>query len=249
VDDRWKETFAAWAATDEYAERINRAKNFCRDAASGGAYTAFSGGKDSTVLLHMMCAAGQPVAIHWDFGRPAYKRGNIIPQEMADEIDAIAITCGAELHVVTSHTNWPNAEAACASHPSAGVTVHVSDGHGHWIQGCHNVGRQLGYEAVAVGLRSEESLKRARRIRAGIHLGDMREYWPVAHLTEMDVWAYIVQHDLPYLSAYESKARLNGGYLGLRMTSLFRERSGSGIDASALDGVLQWRHKYSELIQ
>ena len=86
--------------------------------------------------------------------------------------------------------------------------------------------RARGFDGAFMGLRKEESNNRARlfSMRGPLYYSSMRELWachPLAWWTGRDVWAYIVEHDLPYNELYDldprgrEKAR-NGAMFGTR---------------------------------
>lgn len=225
MDSRWRETFQAWSETEEHRQRIVTARKVVAAnlLACERALVSFSGGKDSTVLAHLVLAyAPQTTVLHWDYG-PTY-----IPRVVHQEIIANARALGAtDLRIETSPDYERLGERAIN------------------VMGRHLIGRLLprlraeGYDCSFVGLRREESLKRRRRMDAGRMAGPIPECWPLRDLTWMDVWGYIVAHDLPALSLYDARAALVG-YEIARFTTLF-DPEFARLGAERVDNVLHWR--------
>ena len=100
------------------------------------------------------------------------------------------------------------------------------------------------WDIAIVALRREESLRRRRRMdagTAGIKRG--RESWPMADWTWLDVWAYIVEHGIPYHPVYDRQAELGIGYDRSRYHWSF---SGDPrAEALAVDGLIRWRWRHA----
>lgn len=243
----WRDAFADHAKTAEHKAAIDDARRRTESvaAAYGAPCVAWSGGKDCTVMLHLASQAlPSCVAVWSDYGRPEHKGSKVFPQWMAQEIETNAITVGADaLHVSCRLCDWPDAVAARVGR-CRDVVVHVATSDDHWVPVQQRVMQSLGHDVALVGLRRDEGIGRRNRIDAGRSLNEFPEAWPVAYLSEMDVWAYIVANDLPYCSVYDRQADLTGTYIGLRVTSLFRAAKARNAEASAsLDGLLFWRDR------
>lgn len=212
MDETWREAFLSHARTRDYWRRVREAEDVIRGVldSSQRPYVAFSGGKDSTVMAHLVLDQRPGVLVWhaWSIWRPP---------EVEAEIDSIAQALGVQRYRVVR-------------------------GLGGRLHGQH-VPRLLeeGHDRVFVGLRSEESGKRRRRIARRLYITDIPESWPLASWTWMDVWAYIVAHDLPYLSAYDQMAPLVGW--DQARTSTFFDPTAVHGDAS-VDGVLFWRLRH-----
>jgi phosphoadenosine phosphosulfate reductase len=85
---------------------------------------------------------------------------------------------------------------------------------------------QRGYDGAFIGLRAEESNNRRRlaAMRGSFYFVKTRRLWacyPLMYWTGKDVWAHIVQHELPYNELYDrdpvgrERAR-NGAMFGTR---------------------------------
>jgi len=230
LDRTWRDAFLAYAQMPEHRQAVREAEEIiaCALASCRRPYVAFSGGKDSTCLLHLVLQQAPDVMVlHWDFGRA------FVPWPIEREVLRNARLLGARhLRVETSPLY------ARLGRRARGVL------------GRHLIGRLVpklkeeGYDLAFVGLREEESLRRRRRIRAGRSIGAIQECWPLASWRWLDVWAYIVSHRLPYLSIYDDLARLVG-YQRARFTTLFDPEM-APYGAEAVEGVALWRFKHAD---
>lgn len=86
--------------------------------------------------------------------------------------------------------------------------------------------RELGCDGAFIGMRKNESINRARlfAMRSEVYFTESRQMWtccPIAQWSARDVWAYIVQKNLPWNELYDKhpegreKAR-NGAMFGTR---------------------------------
>jgi 3'-phosphoadenosine 5'-phosphosulfate sulfotransferase (PAPS reductase)/FAD synthetase len=229
MHERWRSAFLTWASQPGYQRYVALAQQEVRLALerSRRPIVSFSGGKDSTAMLHLVLAERPDIEVlHWDYG-PFF-----VPRPIEEEILRLARRLGAQrLRVETS-------------------PLYVRLGRrARNVLGRHLIGRLLpqlmaeGYDCCFVGLREQESLKRRRRMRAGRAVGPLRECWPLAPWSWLDVWAYIVSHGLPYLSLYDAAAAIVG-YDQARWTTMhdpeFAHRAG------ATDGVLWWRWRHGQ---
>jgi len=228
LDAKWRETFRLWARTDQHQRALQAAHEIIQRALETARqpYIAYSGGKDSTVMTHLVLQhAPDTMVLHWDYGRA------FVPEPIQREILRNARLLGARnLRVETS-----------ALYAKLGRKAQN-------VLGRHMIGRLLpqlaqeGYDLAFVGLRKQESLKRKRRIRAGRTLSVIRECYPLQDWCWRDVWAYIVSNDLPYLSLYDERAALVG-YHAVRFTTLF-DSEFERLGASAVDNFLHWRYRH-----
>ena len=225
MTEAWRETFLAWAQTEEFAEHLSGAEAIIAHALANyqRPLISYSGGKDSTVMLHLILAqAPDTEVLHWDYGR------YYIPRPVHEELVAIARSMGANLRVETSPLYDELKRQA--------INVMGRE----LIEGLlPRLAQTEGFDVQFVGLRAEESLKRRRRIkRREMICPKLGECWPLQHWRWLDVWAYIASRDLPYLSLYDSRAALLG-YERARFTTLFDpEFADLGAEA---DNVLHWR--------
>lgn len=221
----WHEFFIGHSETAAYRDALDGARSLITSALlqSERPYVAYSGGKDSTAMLHLVlqCAPDCEV-MHWDYGR------HYIPRELHEELVGIPARIGARaLRVETS-----------AEYDRLGRTAQN-------VMGREMIGKLLpamaaeGFDLSFVGLRRQESTKRRLRVDAERMVGPIPECWPLRDWTWQDVWAYIVANGLPYLSVYDERCELIG-YDRARFTTLF-DPEFYAMGAEGVDNVLHWR--------
>lgn len=230
MPERERERFLAWAQTRLHQQRVRRAQQVVHDAVQRhrNIYVAFSGGKDSTALLHlvMQVAPDAPV-VFFDHGR------NLVPIQHVCEAQRIAKQCGCErLRVITRPQRVQDG-------------VYVSDDNS--AQWMFRRIAKLGYDAVIVGVRAEESIARRQRGQLYNMLGQVC-IAPLYEWQARDVWAYIVNHDLPYLSHYDRmRQRLGMDYEQIRYGTPFGSRRDGLADNRAIHQVAYWEQFFGDI--
>jgi len=225
MDIRWKETFNLHAQTEDFKNRVKEANEIISKALKRyNPYVAFSGGKDSTVMVHLVLRQKPDIMIlHWDYGR------YYIPRVYHEEIKRIIKKMGRDLRIETS--------PLYNSLKRKAINVLGREMFGKLIPKLMDEG----YNAVFVGLRAEESPKRKRRIKADKSLSPIKEFFPLKNWRWLDVWAYLVSNNVPYLSFYDKYCPVLG-YDKARFTTLF-DPEFDRLGASNIDGVLSWRFR------
>lgn len=229
MDERWRRTFNAWAEQPAYRRLVAETLQGIRRAieAAGRPFVSFSGGKDSTVLTALVLRVDPNVEIlHWDYG-PYF-----VPRPIHERILANARALGVRrLRVETS-----------PAYERLGRRARNVLGRA-MIGGLLPRMAREGYDLTFVGLRAEEADRRRRRIEAGRSLSVIREAWPLGPWRWLDVWAYIVEHDLPYLrEVYDPAAQLVG-WDRARWTTLHDPEFAHV--AASVDGVAHWRWRHA----
>ena len=228
MERQWKEYFLTWSKTEEFRAKLDEAKSTIAEALERfeKPYIAYSGGKDSTALMHMVLQQNSDITVvHWDYGK------YYIPRPLHREILKIARKCGAKNLIVLTSPLYDvlkrNAKGVL-SRCFIGIEVPKLI--------------KQGYDCAFLGLRAEESVR--RRIRTeGFYEYDKRGIWnvfPLRNWTWRDVWAYIVSNTVPYLRSFYDKYGSLLGWDKVRFVTLFDpefDRFGS----TNVDKYLMWK--------
>lgn len=206
-----------------------------------------SGGKDSMVVLALAAQADcEHRVFHWDWG------SRLIPRPVERElVENIREFVPDERLFVASRSNptvtrYPNADEF-----QYGLTtddgIQDSDGSLDRLAGAlgrsEDVGRQL------VGLRAGESGKRKRKLSEsglfGRSLGQPAAF-PLRDWSARDVWAYIVDREVPYPRHYDRIAVSAGdgspeAYEDARFTTFF-DPEFEALSGGRM-GIAEWRYR------
>ena len=226
MDAKWRKYFEKWSKTWSYRMKVKEARDVIKEALEqfSKPYVAYSGGKDSTALMHLVLRQKQVTVIHWDYGR------YYIPRPLHEEILEIAKKCGAkDLKVLTSSLYEKLGRKA------------------QGVLGRHFIGVEIpkliekGYDCSFIGLRAEESVKRRLRTE-GYYEYDKRgitNVFPLRSWTWRDIWAYLISNDVPYLSFYDAYGELLG-YDKTRFVTLF-DSEFDCFGSTNVDKFLMWK--------
>jgi len=232
MEKKWRETFLSWAKTDIFQQRVAESRKTIFDALKKykKAYISFSGGKDSTCVLHLVLQQKPDIlVVHWDFG-PFF-----IPREIEGEIQKNMRILGARNIRIETSQKYKELKRKARN-----------------VLGVDFLGkfslkvRKKGFRAVFLGLRKEESSSRKLRITHGKNLTSLQELCPIQNWKWLDVWAYIVSNDLPYLSHYDRYASIVG-WDRARFTTFF-DPEFDKFGCRNVDGVLMWQFKHYDLL-
>jgi 3'-phosphoadenosine 5'-phosphosulfate sulfotransferase (PAPS reductase)/FAD synthetase len=203
LDEHWRKTFLLWSRKQEHAQLVEKTLAGIRSIIDKyRCVVAYSGGKDSTVMLHLALQIDPDVQVfHWDHG------SQLMPREFETEIIDNAKRIGAKYLLVKS--------SSLLERPDARSNYKV------WYlvfwNTLHMTRRAEGWDYQFVGLRKEEGCKRSATIREHRRKG---EVYPLEDWKWLDVWAYIVSKDLPYPGIYDRYAALLG-YDRARLVTFF----------------------------
>ncbi len=195
MDERTHKTFLLWAKTEQYQIRVNESLEVIKQCITKGkCMVAFSGGKDSTAMLHLALQLDPEIDVfNWDQG------SQLMPRDIQTEINANAKLIGAKNYIVET---WKGSEAKdMRTNPEKWRSAHLF----HYLI-LNKVRRERGWNYQFIGLRKDESCKRSITVnkpRAG-------EVYPISEWSYLDVWGYIISHNLPYPKAYDLYAPLLG---------------------------------------
>lgn len=212
--------------------------------AAPDAVVAVSGGKDSMTTLALAAESdAEHRVLHFDWGR------RFVPREVEREVVAnIREYVNDSRFYVASHERAQfepyseNDHFRANLHDEPGGDAYEGvDSYAGALHYCDDIGTQV------VGLRASESGKRERKLDGlyGESLG-LRAAFPIRDWSARDVWAYIVDNDVPYPAHYDRLAAATGNgdpraYEDARFTTFFDpEFEEIGGDAM---GVAAWMHR------
>jgi phosphoadenosine phosphosulfate reductase len=186
--------------TERLAALIEGALEYVRQAASiGRVGVCFSGGKDSTVLLHLVRSViPDAPAGFWDSGA-----------EYKDTLEFVAATPGVEVIKAEPDLLELCRRAGKWGYPQPNPEPVQFDRHLIYEPSQKFV-RKHNLDVLAIGLRAEESAaRRMNAARRGLYYCKDDGIWhlcPLYNWTVDDVWAYIARHGLAYNRAYDKLA-------------------------------------------
>lgn len=210
MNEIFKKTFMLWAKTSGYRNLVTKTRANIYDATRKyRCYVAFSGGKDSTVLLHLALQSQPEIPVfHWDYGM-------FMPREVEVEIQDNMAKLGAKNVYIEKRVSE---RKACKF------------GYQGFFMAVHKFIHDFNLEMALIGLRAEESLKRRRKTRTPPRC----ECYPLSGWGWRDVWAYIVSNNLPYPRLYDVYGPLLG-YDRARFVTFFDEEF-AHLGSTGLDG-------------
>ncbi len=219
MNEKWHRTFELWAETEEYKNHIRTAvKNIKTITKTKRSIVLYSGGKDSSVLLHMCVRIEKTIPVYFFNAGYDYESKQMkMPPQVVKEITENAKSYGAS-------------------------NIYVRGGAGpsskRFFYYLSELKRELDIEVELLGIRQEESI--LRKIRASTLIkkeGERTVSFPIKDLSWKDVWAYIVSNNMRYLSIYDKYANILG-WDKVRFTMLFSKGLMHMGGSYYLDGVL-----------
>lgn len=191
-----RQRFTLHARLRQYRWRVQQARDAITDWLSrcSNPYVSFSGGKDSSVVLHLVRSlAPYTPCVYWD--------ADCCFPEVSALIDA-----------TTNCTRYPTDEPFLDTLARYGL---FSDGDidratmQSTVYGpVERWTRDGAFDGAAYGLRQDES--RGRRMmgrqRGAVFFSERYQVWqcqPVTTWSYDDIWAYIVTNDVPYAGTYD----------------------------------------------
>ena len=166
-------------------------------------YVAFSGGKDSLVVAHLVHQIDPSAEMVYCDDELLYPEHVAYIRHMKDrEGDRLRMVSGAGVHRGwfrpwnDDFDWWRMPEPEMEWLPRTG----------QHIGGLAKLAPYLGYDGVFLGLRRAESLRRAGILEAATGVDHVGRYWhinPIIDWSDADVWEYIDTHDLDYCPVYD----------------------------------------------
>lgn len=217
-----------WATLAVHKRRVEKALDAIRRAAEIGKIgVSFSGGKDSTVVLHLVRSVvpDAPAAF--------FDSGDELPdtRAMVSELGVETVAPRLTMREMARYSGWWGYEhpvdPGC---PFDAMSVLIKEPSETFVV-------RRGLRAIAHGVRAEESGGRSKHIakRGELYQGADRTWYcmPIARWELADVWAYIASHGLRYHRAYDAMSRAGIPRESQRVAGLLGER-GSGWGRHAL---------------
>lgn len=192
-----------YARTDQHKQRVAQSvaiiQRALRDATSP--YIAFSGGKDSVVLLALVERITGGVTAHWTDDELEYPETIAMMEALSDQL-LFVTTLGTH-----EHAGWftPWTDAPYWRDPLPGAVRKTMPADDYMAT--------LGHDLTFTGIRAEESRKRRDWLTFARGQFDVPGLYPVNSGTGMrctplidwtvdDVWGYTYAHDLPVNAVY-----------------------------------------------
>lgn len=202
MKDSDHEAFLLYSRLGAFRRKVDKARQLITDFLSRceHPYVAFSGGKDSTVVLHL--ARQLEPEIQAQFGHEEW----VLPETLA-LINATPNVIKTALQDRHSEifTAWSGGKMTVPKDVLWIDTEQFTEFDYHR--------RLLGFDGALLGLRAEESTTRRFHLKRNGALFFCQKHgaWecnPLAWWSVSDVWAYIVGNDVPYNAAYDKLASL-----------------------------------------
>ena len=172
-------------------------------------YLSYSGGKDSSVMLHLITEYRPDIWVfHWDYGPWLMPRW--LEKEILSNLQILAPKCRSV------YVERPGGDSESARHSN----IHESK----FFEIIRGLVVQYQWDIGVVGIRTLESRKRRHRARnATEYSREMKchHYYPMRNWSANDIWTYIVEHKLPYPSVYDQLGDKVAPWEYVRMSTFF----------------------------
>lgn len=194
-----RQTDLLHAKTIEFVTKVSKSHDIIKDALRHmkKPYLSFSGGKDSTVMLHMVLKHKPDIpVIYWD-ANASYPDTEHFINKIVKERNLNFIRRRTESMFSVFHKYG-------ITHPQIENKTMMSTVY----EPIKKLIEDYGFDGVFVGLRSQESKGRRKLIKSRGCLfynksQKVMECLPVAQFTVEDIWAYITANDLKYNTIYD----------------------------------------------
>ena len=190
------------ARTAAFRRKVSQAQNIIQGALDSMVcpYVAFSGGKDSSVVLHLVRAQAPDTPAVW-----SDDEWNLPETIKLIDQTPHCIRIASQVHHADWFVSWPDGPVNLPS-----GTIWIEDAHKGGLQ---TYARQRGYDGVFLGLRADENSRRRVHLRSlgTLYFAGNNQVWqcnPLAWWSVIDVWAYLRTYQAPYNAAYDKLSAL-----------------------------------------
>lgn len=171
-------------------------------------YIAFSGGKDSLVVAHMVCQVDNSIPM-------VYCDDELLYPEHVEYMNDTKLRFGDRLRIVQGgglHRQWFRPWKSGMDwwrnpHPSMEALSWVSERN----VSPGELATRLGYDGVFLGLRRAESLRRADILAPSTGIDRLNRVWyinPLIDWSDDEVWDYIITEGLAYCPVYDQLSKI-----------------------------------------
>lgn len=195
-------TFELHAKTASYRRKVEAAQEIIGEALARleSPYIAFSGGKDSVVVLHLVRTLAPDTVAVW-----SDDEWNLPETTALVEATPNCHRIAARVAHAEWFTSWDTPNPVLPT-GTIWVDAYANDG-------LQTYAHQQGYDGVFIGLRADENSRRNVHLRTfgQLYFAAKHGVWqcnPVAWWTVNDVWAYIHANHVPYNAAYDKLAAM-----------------------------------------
>lgn len=159
-------------------------------------YVAYSGGKDSQVVVDLILHVDRSVKVVW------HDEGWILPGTV-EVVQATEAFYGISIIRVHERQSADEFFAEFGIWPRCSQRRPVDFEADHWSE----IVEHFGFDGVAMGLRMDESSHRYLSLRKTslrkTHYDNLWHVYPIRSWTWQDVWSYILANNLPYHPGYQ----------------------------------------------
>lgn len=205
---------------DEYKTRIQNVKQVIKECFKryDNPAISYSGGKDSIVLTHITLSLYPDTPVwHWDYG------DSLMPRQYEEEV----------INNLRSLTN----NIIINKRKSGDKGGDSNYGYRQFYKCIAENKKKYGLDCQLVGVRQEESNKRKQHYKKYFMEGNC---YPLLKLTYMDIWGYIVTHNLKYPQIYDLRGEYDG-WDKVRFVTFFDKEFGT---LAISDGVFLPEYRY-----
>ncbi len=225
MEAKWRKTFLEYSKFPEHRDKVNRALETISKYPKEQSFVMYSGGKDSLVALHLAVTI-HPGIHYWHFGWGE----EFMPPEIQQEIHRIV--AGYDAQMIYD-------EVYAKGMKDSDLPDIL------FFTRLRNAIHSNGWKYLFSSLRAEESRRRARMTRKDKNWMGVKDIFILRDWTWMDIWAYIISHNLKYLSHYDRYAEVMG-WDRVRFSTFFDEDLQEKYGIAGIDGLLMWRYRHKK---